>query len=252
MSPANNTPSNTLLIDGAEVPFVKGQSILQAALSAGKYIPHLCYHPEFKPNGSCKLCTVKINGRAAASCTVQAEPGLTIESETPEINDKRRTLLQMLLVEGNHFCPSCERSGSCMLQALAYALGVMSPHFPQIFPVRLVDASHPDVILDFNRCILCEICVRASGEVDRKSVFSLSGRGITKHLIVNSESGQLADTDFLATDKAAHVCPVGVFLSKRKGFAVPIGSRQFDQKPISEQLEKIAGAVGVPLRESSP
>ncbi|TRZ55766.1 MAG: NADP oxidoreductase [Rhodocyclaceae bacterium] len=251
MSLANNSPSTTLLIDGVEVSFVKGQSILQAALSAGKYIPHLCFHPEFKPNGSCKLCIVKINGRPGASCTAQAEPGLTIESETPEINDKRRTLLQMLLVEGNHFCPSCERSGNCKLQALAYDLGVMSPHFPQIFPVRVVDASHPQVILDFNRCILCEICVRASSEVDHKNVFSFSGRGITKHLIVNSESGQLADTDFLATDKAAHVCPVGVFLSKRKGFAVPIGRRQFDQKPISEQLEKPTNVAGIRLREGS-
>ena len=238
MNAVSNSQSNSLLIDGAEVPFSPGQSVLQAALSAGKYIPHLCYHPEFKPNGSCKLCMVKINGRPVASCTVHAEAGLTIESDTAEINDKRRTLLQMLLVEGNHFCPSCEKSGNCMLQALAYDLGVMSPHFPQIFPVRLVDASHPDVMLDFNRCILCEICVRASSEVDRKSVFAFSGRGITKHLIVNSESGQLGDTDFLATDKAAHVCPVGVILPKRKGFSVPIGSRRYDLKPISEQLEQ--------------
>ena len=243
--------TNSFLIDGVEVSFKKDQSVLQAALSAGKYIPHLCYHPEFKPNGSCKLCIVKINGRPAASCFSQAEAGLTVESETAEINDKRRTLLQMLLVEGNHFCPSCERSGNCMLQALAYDLGVMSPHFPQIFPVRLVDASHPDVMLDFNRCILCEICVRASNEVDHKNVFSFSGRGIAKHLIVNSESGRLADTDFLATDKAAHVCPVGVFLPKRKGFAVPIGSRQFDRKPISEQLEKAGNGIGRAIGEGT-
>lgn len=245
MKPAENSPTGTLSIDGEEITFYTGQSILQAALAAGKYIPHLCYHPEFRPNGSCKLCTVKINGRPGASCTAQAEAGLTVESDTPEINDKRRTLLQMLLVEGNHFCPSCEKSGNCMLQALAYALGVMSPHFPQIFPVRLVDASHPEILLDFNRCILCEICVRASDEVDHKSVFAFSGRGITKHLIVNSESGRLADTDFLATDKAAQVCPVGVILRKRTGFTVPIGSRRFDAKPISEEL------VAEPVRKTS-
>lgn len=252
MSAANTSPSSSFQIDGSEVAFAKGQTILQAALSAGKYIPHLCYHPEFRPNGSCKLCIVKINGRPAASCTVQAQAGLTVESEIPEIIDKRRTLLQMLLVEGNHFCPSCEKSGSCKLQALAYDLGVMSPHFPQIFPVRLVDASHPEVILDFNRCILCEICVRASSEVDHKDVFSLSGRGITKHLIVNSESGKLADTNFLASDKAAQVCPVGVFLPKRQGFTVPIGNRRFDQKPISQQMEEAGDSVAMATRESSP
>jgi len=241
---AHNVP--TFQLDGEEVPFLPGQTVIQAALAAGHYIPHLCYHPEFKPHGSCKLCTVKVNGRPVASCTTQAQAGLNVESEIPEIQDKRRTLVQMLLVEGNHFCPSCEKSGKCMLQALAYELDVMSPHFPQIFPTRPVDASHPEVLLDFNRCILCELCVRASGEVDRKNVFALSGRGITKHLIVNSESGKLADTDFAATDKAAHVCPVGVILHKRRGFDVPIGKRIFDIKPISEQIE----SPGHTLREA--
>lgn len=121
-----------------------------------------------------------------------------------------------------------------MLQALGYELGVMSPHFPQIFPVRPVDASHKEVLLDFNRCILCELCVRASNEVDRKNVFALAGRGIAKHLIVNSESGRLADTNFSSTDKAAQVCPVGVILPKRVGFAIPIGKRKFDLNPISD------------------
>jgi len=228
----------TFLLDGAEVTFQPGQTIIQAALAAKKYIPHLCYHPEFKPHGSCRLCIVNIDGRFASACTAHAETGQTVLSETAEIRDKRRTLLQMLLVEGNHFCPSCEKSGNCLLQALAYDLEVMSPHFPQIFPVRPVDASHPDILLDFNRCILCELCIRASAEVDRKNVFALSGRGISKHLIVNSESGRLADSDFSAADKAAQVCPVGVILIKRRGFAVPIGSRRFDLKPISEQFDE--------------
>ncbi|MFA7270135.1 MAG: 2Fe-2S iron-sulfur cluster-binding protein [Sterolibacterium sp.] len=227
----------SFLIDGEEIPFQPGQTIIQAALAAGKYIPHLCYHPEFKPHGSCKLCLVKIDGRPAPACTTAAQAGLAVESEIPDIQDKRRTLVQMLLVEGNHFCPSCEKSGNCKLQALGYDLGVMSPHFPQIFPVRPVDASHHDILLDFNRCILCELCVRASSEVDQKNVFALAGRGITKHLIVNSESGRLADTDFSASDKAAQVCPVGVILPKRIGFAVPIGSRKYDLKPISESVE---------------
>lgn len=223
----------TFQLDGATIPFTPGQTVIQAALAAGRYIPHLCYHPEFKPHGSCRLCTVTIDGRPAASCTTQAAAGTQVASETADIRDKRRTLLQMLLVEGNHFCPSCEKSGNCMLQALSYDLGVMSPHFPQIFPVRPVDASHPDILLDFNRCILCELCVRASAEVDGKNVFALSGRGIDKHLIINSASGHLGDSDFAATDKAAQVCPVGVILPKRHGFAVPIGSRKYDLHPIS-------------------
>ncbi|MGB5102138.1 MAG: 2Fe-2S iron-sulfur cluster-binding protein [Steroidobacteraceae bacterium] len=225
----------TFLLDGEEVPFTPGQTVLQAALTAGRYIPHLCYHPEFKPHGSCKVCTAKVNGRTVASCTTPAEAAVEVESNTEEMNELRRTLVQMLFAEGNHFCPSCEKSGNCMLQALGYDLGVMTAGFRHLFPDRPVDASHPDLLLDFNRCILCELCVRASREVDGKSVFALAGRGLEKHLIVNSESGLLADTDVAVTDKAVDVCPVGVIIRKRVGFAVPIGARRFDKRPISAQ-----------------
>lgn len=229
--------SQTFTLDGKAIAFADGQTIMQAATAAGVFIPHLCYHPEFKPHGSCKLCTVKVNGRQTASCTMRAAAGMIVESDTAELNDERRLLTQMLFVEGNHFCPSCEKSGNCQLQATAYHLGMMSPHFDHFFPNRAVDASHPEVLLDFNRCILCSLCVRASRDVDGKHVFALSGRGINTHLIVNAASGRLADTSFALDDKAAQVCPVGVILKKQVGFAVPIGERKYDQQPISAQLE---------------
>lgn len=232
--------SNTFILDGKAIPFAEGQTILQAATAAGVFIPHLCYHPEFTPHGSCKLCTVKVNGRQTASCTMRAAPGMQVESETEEINAERRALTQMLFVEGNHFCPSCEKSGDCQLQATAYHLGMMSPHFDHFFPDRPVDASHPDLLLDFNRCILCSLCVRASRDVDGKSVFGLSGRGIETHLIVNARSGRLADTDIALTDKAVQVCPVGVILKKRKGFEKPVGERTYDKKPIAEMVNNTA------------
>jgi [NiFe] hydrogenase diaphorase moiety small subunit len=225
----------TFFLDGKEIPFAPGQSVIQAALAAGSYIPHLCYHPEFKPHGSCKVCTVKANGRTSASCTLPAQAGLEVASDTAEINDLRRTLVRMLFAEGNHFCPSCEKSGNCTLQALGYDLEVMTAGFRHFFPDRPVDASHPDILLDFNRCILCELCVRASCEVDGKCVFALSGRGIDKHLVVNAASGLLADTAIELTDKAMAVCPVGVILKKRVGFAQPIGQRRYDAEPISAQ-----------------
>lgn len=229
------TDTPTFTLDGNEVPFAPGQTVLQAALAAGLYVPHLCYHPEFKPHGSCKVCTVKVDGRWETSCTRPARAGMKVESETDEINNHRRLLVQLLFVEGNHFCPSCEKSGNCLLQAVAYDLGVESAHFDYFFPDRPVDASHPELLLDFNRCILCELCVRASNEIDRKNVFSLAGRGIGKHLIVNAESGRLADTNVAVTDKAVQVCPVGAILKKHVGFATPIGERRFDAEPISAQ-----------------
>ncbi len=228
--------TGTFLLDGLSVAFRDGQTIIEAATEAGVFIPHLCHHPDFAPQGSCKLCTVKANGRYVSACTLPARDGMEVENNTPDLNDKRRTLLQMLFVEGNHFCPACEKSGQCTLQALAYELEMLSPHFPEFYPDRPVDASHPEVLLDFNRCILCELCVRASRDVDGKNIFALSGRGIGKHLIVNAESGRLADTDFSLADKAAQVCPVGVILEKRRGFVVPIGRRRYDATPISRQI----------------
>ena len=225
--------SANFTLDGKTVPFAIGQTIMQAAMDAGIYIPHLCYHPEFAPHGSCKLCTVKVGGRQTASCTTLAQAGMEVESDTPALNDQRRMLTQMLFVEGNHFCPSCEKSGDCALQATAYQLGMMSTHFVPFFPSRPLDASHPELLLDFNRCILCSLCVRASRDVDRKNVFALSGRGLGTHLIVNAKSGRLADTDVTLEDKAVQVCPVGVILRKDKGFAVPIGKRKYDLNPIS-------------------
>ena len=229
------SPRPAFQLDGVDVPFEPGQTVLQAALAAGRYIPHLCYHPEFTPHGSCKLCTARVDGRTVAACTTPAEPGLEVESATEELDALRRTLVQMLFAEGNHFCPACEKSGDCVLQALGYDLGVMTAGFRHLYPDRPVDASHPDILLDFNRCVLCELCVRASRDVDGKNVFALSGRGLDKHLIVNSASGLLADTDVAAADQAVAVCPVGAILPKRVGFRVPIGRRRYDLSPISAQ-----------------
>ncbi|HEX5392593.1 MAG TPA: 2Fe-2S iron-sulfur cluster-binding protein [Rhodocyclaceae bacterium] len=229
----NTTAPLSFLLDNQEVPFQPGQTIIQAAKAAGYHIPHLCWLPDFAPHGSCKLCTVKANGRFVSACTAQAEAGLQVENRTPELDDKRRTLLQLLFVEGNHFCPSCEKSGNCGLQATAYELGMLTPHFDFFYPDRPVDASHPEVLLDFNRCIMCELCVRASDTVDGKHVFALAGRGLKSHLIVNSPTGLLGDSNFAATDRANEVCPVGVILTKRVGFAVPIGERTYDKAPIS-------------------
>ena len=174
------------LLDGLPVPFEDGQTVLEAARAAGHYIPSLCWHQDFPPHGSCKLCVVKAAGRHVSACATPAKEGWEVESNTPEINGERRGLLQMLLVEGNHFCPSCEKSGDCELQALGYEYEVLTPRFRHFFPERPVDASHPDVLLDFNRCIFCELCVRASRDIDGKSVFALTGRGIDKHLVVNA------------------------------------------------------------------
>ena len=225
--------NKTFTLDTESIEFQDGDTIMDAALRAGAYIPHLCHNPEFEPHGSCRVCVVGVNGRRVSACTQPAAEGLEVENNSEAIIQERRALLQMLFVEGNHVCPGCEKSGACQLQAVAYYVGMLDPHFTHFFPRRLVDASHAEVAIDFNRCILCELCVRASCDVDRKNVFSISGRGIGSHLVINSPSGKLGDSDFSVNDKAAQVCPVGAILHKHTGYDRPIGERLYDRQPIS-------------------
>ena len=223
----------TFKLDGVPVAFRDGDTIMDAVLRAGAYIPHLCHNPEFEPHGSCRVCVVGISGRQVSACTQPASAGMQVDNSSDTIMQQRRALLQMLFVEGNHVCPGCEKSGACQLQAVAYHAEMLSPHFTHFFPRRTLDASHPEIVIDFNRCILCELCVRASRDVDGKEVFSISGRGIDSHLIINSPTGKLGDSSFAATDKAAHVCPVGAILPKNRGYEQPIGQRLYDLEPIS-------------------
>ncbi len=227
--------SNCIHIDGSEISFERGQTIMEAAQAAGVYIPHLCHHPDFTPHGSCKLCTVNVNGRTCSACTMPAMAGQQVLNDTGELNAARRRITQMLFVEGNHFCPGCEKSGDCQLQAVGYFLGMEDTHFPHFFPSRRVDASHPDMMLDLDRCILCELCVRASRDVDGKAVFEVAGRGLESRLVVNAETGLLADTSITTMDRAASVCPVGAILIKRTAFRHPIGERRFDRSDIAEE-----------------
>jgi len=226
----------TFTIDGKEIAGEKGQTIIEAAEDAGIYIPRLCWVRKLNPGGTCRVCTVMVNGRPQASCTQPVAPGIIVENETEQLRNYRRNLVDMLFVEGNHFCMFCEKSGNCELQAMAYRFGITAPKYPYLFPKRDVDASHPDVLIDHNRCILCGRCVRASRDLDGKNVFQFVGRGHEKKVAVNAEAN-LGGTDLNVTDEAVSMCPVGAILRKRVGYAIPVGKRLYDHKPIGSDIE---------------
>jgi [NiFe] hydrogenase diaphorase moiety small subunit len=236
-SEASDTGPSSFTLDGQAIDFAAGETILQAVIRAGQYIAHLCWHPGYPAQGACRLCTVSVDGRMASACTVQAQAGQVVQSRTDALHSLRRSLLQMLFVEGNHFCPSCEKSGNCRLQASAYEAGMTEPHFEEFYPRRRVDASHPDILLDHNRCILCGLCVQASQLFDNKDVFAMGGHGTQTNLLVNSISGLLQDSSIAVTDHAMQICPVGALMAKRQGFLTPIGQRRYDLHPISQDRE---------------
>lgn len=221
-------------VDGVKVAGLAGQTVLKAADAAGIYIPRLCAYKDLLPHGSCRLCSVRVNGRIQAACVQTIFDGMVVENETEEIRDFRRALIDMLFVEGNHFCMFCEKSGLCELQALAYRFGIAAPQYPYLNPDRPIDLSHPDVYLDHNRCIQCGRCVRVSQQLDHKNVFQFVGRGHRKRLQVNGEA--LAATGLAVTDEVTAACPAGALMKKRVGYAIPIGRRAFDRQPIGSAV----------------
>lgn len=230
--------THKMKIDGVPIVFSEGQTIMDAAIEAGIYIPHLCHHPDYTPHGSCRLCIVNLNGRQVTSCTTKAQDGYEIDNNSDALMEQRRLLLKLLFIEGNHVCPACEKSGACTLQAVAYHCEMLAPELKHFYPVRGVDASHSTVIIDFNRCIACGLCVKASKEKDYKHVFSLAGRGLKTHVIINSASGKLVDSALEEDDIAANICPVGAILPKNRAYEVPIGQRLYDQVSINKRFKQ--------------
>jgi [NiFe] hydrogenase diaphorase moiety small subunit len=223
-------------VDGLEVEAAAGQSLIDACDAAGVYIPRLCHLPGLPPDGSCRVCTVLVNGRHAAACVTPAAHGMAVENDTPALTADRRTIIEMLFVEGDHPCPYCVASGDCELQALGYRLGMTAPTQPYMWLRPPADATHPDIFLDRERCILCARCIRASTLEDGKTVFGFKGRGIAMTLAVDGD-GRLGDTQMAAVDRAAKACPVACIVIRREGFRVPDGQRRFDKVMIGADIE---------------
>lgn len=236
-------------LDGQPIPYQEGETLLQAAERAGATIPHLCYEPDLPPGGHCRVCVVKVDGRFRAACTWPASQGLTVENATSELLELRRSLVEMLFMEGVHQCPSCERSGQCRLQATAYQLSLTHLTGPSLRSGRERDASHPELFLERDRCILCGLCVRASRGPDQKGVFGFEGRGHLTQIAVDCPGG-LVGTSASPEDRAVEVCPTGCLAPKGRGFSVPVGARRFDLHPLPQ-----AGPLGQPRptrREALP
>jgi len=225
----------TFTIDGKEITSESGKYIVEAAAENGIYIPTLCNIPGVKPRGCCRICSVKVNGRLMSACTTPVSDGMEIENNTDEIRDLRRAIVEAMFVSGNHFCPSCEKSGNCDLQALAYRFDMMVPRFPYLFPVKEI-LGYKKIIKDQNRCIQCKRCIRYIKDDQGKSFFAYRKRGHKVEVILDPEMDAVM-TDEQAR-KAMEICPVGSILCKEVGFIVPIGKRKYDHEPIGSHIEK--------------
>lgn len=217
----------TINIDGKDYQVLENKKLVDAAKENGIYIPTLCHFREIEPSlGTCRICTVMVNGKLTTSCTTKVKEGMTVLINTPELIDTRKAIIEMLFAEGNHFCPSCEKSGNCDLQNLAYDMGISISRFPHVFSNKRVDFNPKRMILEANRCILCKRCVEEVKTADGMDIFSFVNRGVKTRVHVDYEQEEkLSEAEAL---HAMNLCPVGAILVKGMIYKEPFGDRKYD------------------------
>jgi len=200
----------TLTIDGRQVTVPAGTSVLEAATQAGVKIPTLCYLEGLNEIGSCRLCVVEIEGAKtlAASCVTPAAQGMVVHTNTRQVREARRAVLELIISNHPFDCLTCVRSGSCELQALAESLGIREIRFAGAKAHHAVDNSTPSIVRDPDKCILCRRCVAVCEQVQGVSAINVSGRGFNS---VVSPAGQLPLGDAACTlcGQCILVCPTG-------------------------------------------
>lgn len=219
-----------IIIDGREIITEKGKTIVEVARENGIFIPTLCYFEGAEKKANCRICTIKISNRMMTSCTTPVTDGMEIENDTPELNDIRKSIIELLFVSGNHFCPSCEKSGNCELQVLAYRYRMMVPRFPYSFPKKTVDAGNEKIIKEQNRCIACKRCIKTIFDEKGRRYFSFKNRGRKLEVVLDAEMGSQMPDEIARI--AMENCPVGSILYKETGFGVPIGRRKYEKEPV--------------------
>lgn len=210
----------SLRIDGELVSAFEGQTILEAARAASKYIPTLCYLKGLTATGACRVCIVEVSGvnRLLPACTTPIQDGMSVTTNSPKLNRYRRIAVELLLTERNHYCSICVSNGYCELQSMAKQLGVTHTRYPYTYPKMAVDVSHERFVLDHNRCILCTRCVRVCSEVEGAHVWDIGSRGIRS--MVTSELNRPWGESRSCTNcgKCVQSCPTGALAEK--GLAV--------------------------------
>ena len=221
-------------VDGKTVTCEAGRTLVDVAAEAGVYIPTLCYLPEHPALGTCRVCSVKVNGAVAAACAVKVSDGMRVEVDEPETTDARKALVEMLFSEGNHNCPSCEKAGRCTLQAVGYEVDMVVSRFPYQFPERVADHASDTIWLERDRCIFCQRCVEFVRDHETgKKIFSISGRGAHARIEIDVELANKMSPEQVR--EAVDICPVGTILEKGVGYDEPIGERYFDVESVKDR-----------------
>ena len=229
----------TMTIDGVEVTARPGQTVLEAAIEAGIYIPYLCYHPGMKPFAACRMCVVEVeNGRGyPASCTLPVSEGMSVRNSTSEVHELRRDVMELLIADHPHGCLTCHRvdlcgpqdvclrhvsvndrcvtcpkNERCELKDTVRYLG-MEMESPLEYKYRdlPVETGDPFYDRDYNLCIVCGRCVRVCEEVRGDNAITFTERA-GQALVGTSNGTSLLESGCEFCGACLDVCPVGALV----------------------------------------
>ena len=210
----------SLTINGKNVEVEPNQTILDAAKQAQINIPTLCHHPKLFPYGACRLCLVEVQGARTLvpSCTTPVANNMVVQTDSERVKTARKFVLSMLFSERNHFCMYCQATdGDCELQNSAYAEDMTHWPFTPPYSPFAMDASHPDFVLDNNRCILCRRCVRVCGELVGNFTLGFEERGSSSFLVAD-DGVPLGKSTCISCGNCVQFCPTGALLDRRSAY----------------------------------
>ena len=207
----------TLKIDERTVCVPEGTTILDAALSAGIQIPHLCYLKEINEIGACRLCCVQVEGeeKLIPACNNVVAEGMKISTNSPRVRRARQTNLRLILSKHDARCALCARSGNCQLQAVCNELGVVSNPFEEDLPSPKLRqwSRHFPLIRDTAKCIECMRCIQICDKVQSLSVWDLVATGGRTRVDV-SGNRLIRESDCAICGQCITHCPVGALYER--------------------------------------
>jgi len=201
----------TLTVDGKKVTAPAGTLLIEACKTAGIEVPSFCYYPNLSLQGACRMCLVKIEKmpKLQTACTTVISEGMIVTSDSDEIKQARKSMLEMLL--GNHplDCPVCDAGGECELQDMTFSYGAAESKFMEAKNHKEEQQWSPVVFFDRPRCILCYRCVRVCGEGMDVWALGVQNRGVRSIIAPNKEDHLECEECGMCID----ICPVGALTS---------------------------------------
>ena len=209
-----------LWVDGTQIEAEEGQSVLNAALAADIYIPHICSHPDLEAQGGCKLCVVDIEGQdgPVCSCMTYVKEGMKVRTKGETLDAIRRTSMQVMMASHPQ-CTGCRSFGNCEFQALQqYLSSVNHPGMREFHKETVnLNTNNPLIDRDMVRCIQCGRCVRVCADVRGVNVLRYNRVDETGETYVGTLNDfSLPEADCRFCGACVEVCPTGA-LQDREG-----------------------------------